>query len=338
MKTSDFHYDLPKDLIAQRPVDKRDSSRLLVLERGTGSISHRSFADLLDLIPEGDLVVANNTRVLPARLIGRRETGGKVEFLLHKRLGQGKWEVIVKPSRRIRENDRVEFGNGVSGKVRERLEEGKRIVVFSKPVEEWLDAVGSMPLPPYIRRQADEKDRDTYQTVYAQNPGAVAAPTAGLHFTPELLSSLEAQGIGMAHVCLHVGLGTFRPVHAENMEDHRVESEWAQLNEDAADRINASRESGAKVWAVGTTSVRTLEAFAGQGRVQAQAREIDLYIHPPFNFQIVDRLITNFHLPCSSLLALVCAFGGYDRVMEAYRVAVREGYRFYSYGDAMAIV
>ncbi len=337
MKTADFSYNLPQELIAQYPLKKRDESRLLVLHRESDAIEHLGFREIVRYLCPGDVLVVNDTKVIPARLLGRKPTGGKVEVFLHKRLDALRWEAMVKPGARVRVGQAIVL-DGVEAEVVEWGSDGKRILEFSKPSEEWLDQAGRIPLPPYIDRPPAEADKEAYQTVYAQKPGAVAAPTAGLHFTHGLLREIESAGIAIRHVTLHVGMGTFRPVHAENIEDHQVESEWAELSQNTASAIAESKGRGGRIIAVGTTTVRTLEAFGRNGGPMPGAGPIDLFIHPPFPFKVVDRMITNFHLPCSSLLALVCAFAGHDAVMGAYEAAIAEKYRFFSYGDAMMIV
>lgn len=282
-------------------------------------------------------MVANNTKVIPARLLGRKVTGGKVEVLLHKRLDARTWEAMVKPGAKVHLGQSILLHN-VEAKVVEWGTAGKRVLQFSKPAEEWLEQTGQIPLPPYIERSPTTEDTIAYQTVYAEKPGAVAAPTAGLHFTPELLQKIRLRGVGTHYVTLHVGMGTFRPVHTEEIEDHKVESEWAELPKETCDAIVKSKSNGGRIFGVGTTTVRTLEAFGRERVLTPSAGPVDLFIFPPFQFRIVDCLITNFHLPCSSLLSLVCAFGGYEAVMRAYEIAVREKYRFYSYGDAMLII
>ncbi len=337
MKTSDFFFALPKEQIAQHPAAKRDESRLLVLDRATGAIEHRRFRDVLGYLAPHDVLVANDTKVIPARLWGRKITGGKVEVLLHKRLDSHRWEAMVKPGAKVHIGQTILLQN-VEAKVVEWGEAGKRVLQFSKPAEEWLEQAGQIPLPPYIERPPTEADRTAYQTVYAEKPGAVAAPTAGLHFTPALLQEIKLRGVSTHHVTLHVGMGTFRPVHTEKIKDHKVESEWADLPQETCEAIAQGRNHGGRIFGVGTTTVRTLEAFGREGTLKPSTGPIDLFIFPPFRFRIVDCLITNFHLPCSSLLSLVCAFGGYEFVMRAYETAVREKYRFYSYGDAMLVL
>ncbi len=347
MNVADFDFDLPAERIAQRPAARRDQSRMLVLDRGTGALRHRRFSDLLELLHPGDLLVLNDTRVLPARLVGHKPSGGRVELLLVEPVEPGapggEWRCLLKASRKPAPGSSIEFGQGLTARVLERDPLGWRVqwVAAEGRVEQRLEELGRPPLPPYIRRDAerlDPSDRERYQTVFARRPGAVAAPTAGLHFTEELLRRLEAAGISQTYLTLHVGPGTFQPVTAEQVEDHRIHSEWFELPASAAAAIEAARRRSGRVIAVGTTVVRTLEARArGRGRVAAGSDRCSLFIYPGFRFRVIDALITNFHLPRSTLLMLVSAFAGRDRVLAAYRRAVEEGYRFYSYGDAMLI-
>ncbi len=335
MLTSDFEYDLPASSIAQEPAP-RGESRLLVLDR-TGPDRHARVSDLPRLLRPGDLLVLNDTRVIPARLYGRSAGGGKMEILLVEPLAEREWDALVKPGRRARPGARFEIGEGLTAVVIDRLEDGRFRLRFSEPVEPHLERLGHIPLPPYIHRPDTPEDRERYQTVYARRPGAVAAPTAGLHFSEELLREIEAAGIEIARVTLHVGIGTFKPVSAERIEEHRMERERYEIGEETAEAVRRARESGRRIVAVGTTVVRTLEgaARAGGGEVRAGEGSTDLFITPGFSFQVVDALLTNFHLPRSTLLMLVSAFAGRERVLAAYNEAVREGYRFYSYGDAM---
>lgn len=343
LNVDDFDYLLPDELIAQRPAPERDASRLMVLRREHASIEHRRFHDVVDCLSAPDLLVVNNTRVMRARLHGRREpSGGRVEMLLLRPRVDGAWEALLRPGRRMTPGAVVVVADGVlRAEVLERLPDGVFAVRLAAPngVLAALDSVGEMPLPPYIDRDADDDDAERYQCVYASRDGAVAAPTAGLHFTPALMDSLTGAGVGVAEVTLHVGLGTFRPLQDGPLADVRLHSEWADLSSEAADAVNAARGAGGRVVAVGTTSVRTLESAAGDtGGVSAGAGDTDLFIHPGYGFRAVDALVTNFHLPKSSLLMLVAAFAGYDFMRAAYEVAVRERYRFYSYGDAMLIL
>lgn len=338
MLTRDFDYDLPPASIAQEPAP-RGESRLLVLDR-QGSDRYARVRDLPRLLRPGDLLVLNDTRVIPARLHGRSAGGGKMEILLLERLADREWEALVKPGRRARTGSLIQIEEGLAAEVVDKREDGpshRYRLRFSEPIEPHLDRLGHIPLPPYIHRPDTPEDRERYQTVFARRPGAVAAPTAGLHFTAELLREIEAAGVETARVTLHVGLGTFKPVAAERVEEHRMESERYEIGEEAADAVRRARTAGRRIVAVGTTVVRTLEsaAKAGDGEVRAGSGATELFITPGFRFQAVDALLTNFHLPCSTLLMLVSALAGRERVLAAYAEAVREGYRFYSYGDAM---
>ena len=339
MKTSDFNYDLPQDLIAQTPLDRRDSSRLLVLDRNTGAREHRHFSDIGDYLVPGDLLVLNDSRVIPARLLGVRETGGAAELLLLNEKEDGRWECLARPGRRLRTGARVIFGNGdLVGVVDEVLEDGNRIVRFEYEgiFLEVLERLGKMPLPPYIKKEL--KDGERYQTVYSKNPGSAAAPTAGLHFTPELLGSLRSKGVELCFLTLHVGLGTFRPVKEEDIEDHLMHEEYCVVSREAADRINAAKREGRRVVACGTTSCRTLEALSAEdGSIAPFSGNINIFIYPGYQFKCIDALITNFHLPESTLIMLVSAFAGREKILEAYREAVEMRYRFFSFGDAMFI-
>ena len=346
MKTSDFDYDLPPDRIAQTPAEPRDAARLLVLRRDREGVEHRAVRDLPDLLAPGDVLVVNDTRVIPARVFGRKERGGgAAELLLLEELPGGDWDVLLRARRRPRPGDRIVLPGGATatliadgelGRARARIE-------APGPVLDWLERFGAPPLPPYIRRERNDArradDRERYQTIYAARPGAVAAPTAGLHFTPELFQRLAGRGIERVAVTLHVGLGTFRPVAAENAEDHRMEAERYEVTVEAAARINAARDAGGRIVAVGSTSVRTLETVAdAEGRARAASGRSDLFIRPGHRFRLVDAMLTNFHLPRSTLLMMVAALAGRERVLAAYREAVAAGYRFYSYGDAMLIL
>ena len=340
MKLSDFMYDLPEERIAQTPVEPRDHSRLMVLHRNDGSIEHRHFYDIIDYLNPGDALVINETRVIPARLIGERPSGGACEILLLKQLAPKKWEAIVRPGKKLRTGAQVRFGGGrLVATIAEVKEDGGRIVDFAceGTMEAALDELGEMPLPPYIHEKL--ADRERYQTVYARQEGSAAAPTAGLHFTPELMERIRAKGVDIVPVLLHVGLGTFRPVKVENVEEHEMHSEYYEVSPDAARRINAARERGGRVIAVGTTSVRSLESAAANGQLQPQERSsTKLFIMPGYEFKVVDAMITNFHVPRSTLLMLVSAFSGRENVMAAYEEAKRENYRFFSFGDAMLLV
>lgn len=342
MKLSDFMYDLPEDRIAQTPVEPRDHSRLMVLHRDTGAIEHRHFYDVIDYLNPGDCLVVNETKVIPARLYGVRSggsaNGGACEVLLLKQLGPKTWETLVRPGKKLKPGAEVTFGDGqLRCRVLENTDVGGRVVQFEceGSFEAALDALGEMPLPPYIHEKL--KDRDRYQTVYARCDGSAAAPTAGLHFTPQLLARIREKGVEIVPVLLHVGLGTFRPVKAENIEDHEMHTEYFEVSDDAAARINAARERGGRIVAVGTTSVRTLESAAEDGRLRAMRGDTNIFIRPGYRWQMVDALITNFHLPGSTLIMLVSAFYDRERVLDAYRIAVEEQYRFFSFGDAMFI-
>lgn len=341
MRLSDFDYDLPRELIAQKPVEPRDASRLMVVDRRSGAIAHRCFRDLPEYLRPGDALVINETRVMPARLLGSRErTGGAMEVLLLKRLGKDRWETLVKPGKKARPGERIVFGDGLLvATVVGPTDFGGRVLDFSYEgvFENLLDRLGQMPLPPYIHEQLDEPER--YQTVYAREWGSAAAPTAGLHFTPELLDRLTGQGVEVHRIVLHVGLGTFRPVEVEDPTQHRMHSEFYHVSPEAAAGINAVRARGGRVVAVGTTSVRTLETAADDsGTVHPGQGWTDIFIYPGYRFKVVDSLITNFHLPKSTLLMLVSALAGRDLIMTAYREAVARRYRFFSFGDAMLIL
>jgi S-adenosylmethionine:tRNA ribosyltransferase-isomerase len=343
LRIESFDYDLPQEAIAQEPLPDRDASRLMVLDRASGAIEHRAFRDLPDLLRPGDLLVVNRSRVFPARLLGRRRGGGGAEVLLVRPQEGGEWEALVRPGRKLRAGDRVELADGFAVEILSEsvgAERRRRVRVLSPPgdPEAAVERVGHVPLPPYVRRADHEHDRVRYQTVYARERGSVAAPTAGLHFTEELLRRLSARGIRRADVVLHVGPGTFRPVTAAEVEAHRVEPEPYVLPPETAAAIAETRRHGGRVVAVGTTTARVLESRWGEGgSVSAGSGETDLVIVPGFAFKVVDELITNFHLPRSSLLLLVCAFAGRETVLHAYAEAVRCGYRFYSYGDAMLL-
>lgn len=340
MKVADFDYDLPQELIAQHPLEPRDSSRLMVLDRQTQTIEHHIFHELPRFLRAGDVLVLNNTRVIPARLIGeKQETQAKIELLLLKRLEQDIWEVLVKPGKRLKVGQWVSFGGGaLTAELLEILPDGNRRVRFSYQgvFEEVLDRLGTMPLPPYITEQLDDQER--YQTVYAQERGSAAAPTAGLHFTPELLSALKEQGVEIVDILLHVGLGTFRPVKVEDVDQHKMHSEYYRVTKEAAEEINRAKAEGRRVIAVGTTVIRTLETAGSTGTLQAGEGWTNIFIYPGYTFKIADALITNFHFPRSTLLMLVSAFADRDFIIRAYQLAVRERYRFYSFGDAMLII
>ena len=340
-RTSDFDYPLPPDRIAQEPLPDRAASRLLVLERATGAIRHRLFRDIGDLMAAEDVLVLNTSRVIPARLHGKRETGNVAEILLVRELPDRTWLAMGHPGGKLKPGRTVRFGSDSAVEIIEMLGGGLRRVKFlgSLDARGTLEKYGEVPLPPYIRRPPGPADRERYQTVYAEHDGSVAAPTAGLHFTPELLEALRAKGVAVTTLDLHIGPGTFKPVEVDDPAAHRMHPEPYFIPEESAEIINRARGAGGRAWSVGTTVVRALEtAVDPRGRVRPGAGETSLFIHPPYHFEVVDRLLTNFHLPRSTLLMLVCAFGGYENVMRAYREAVEQGYRFYSYGDAMVVV
>ena len=340
MKTSDFYFDLPQELIAQDPLEDRSSSRLLVMNKETGAIEHHIFREIINYLNPGDCLVINDTKVIPARLYGSKVgTDAKIEILLLKRKENDVWETLVKPGKKAKPGTRMSFGDGLlMGEVLDVVEEGNRLIQFSYEgiFEEILDKLGQMPLPPYITHQL--KDKNRYQTVYAKHDGSAAAPTAGLHFTPELLATLEEKGVKIAHVTLHVGLGTFRPVKVENVTDHHMHSEFYIVEESQAKLINDTKAAGGRIISVGTTSCRTLESAADEnGVVRAGSGWTDIFIYPGYRFKVLDCLITNFHLPESTLLMLVSALAGKEHILNAYETAVRERYRFFSFGDAMLI-
>ena len=340
LKKEDFYFDLPEELIAKDPLEDRSSSRLLVLDKETGEVDHHVFKDIVGYLNPGDCLVINDTKVIPARLIGEREgTGAKVEVLLLKRNENDIWETLVKPGRKAKPGTKLVFGNGLlHAEVLEVVEEGNRMIQFHYEgiFEEILDQLGQMPLPPYITHQLEDKNR--YQTVYAKHTGSAAAPTAGLHFTPELLKEIEEKGVDIARVTLHVGLGTFRPVKVENILEHHMHSEFYQIDQNAADKINRAKENGHRVICVGTTSCRTVESAADEnGRLHECSGWTEIFIYPGYKFKILDCLITNFHLPESTLIMLVSALAGREHVLAAYEEAIKERYRFFSFGDAMFI-
>ena len=343
MLRSDFYYDLPKELIAQHPLDQRDHSRLMTLDRKTGEISHRHFYDLPSLLKPGDLLVVNNSRVIPARIYGtKKDTGSHVEFLLLEQKEQDVWEILVKPGKKAKLGVQYTFGDGLlEAEVLDIFEDGNRLVRFShapsRDIYSILDEIGQMPLPPYITEKLEDKER--YQTVYSKEEGSAAAPTAGLHFTPELMDKIRAMGVNIAEVTLHVGLGTFRPVKEDNVLDHKMHSEHYHISAETAKLINETHKNGGRVIAVGTTSCRTLESVATFfGEIKEADGWTDIFIYPGDPFKCIDGLITNFHLPESTLIMLVSALAGYDHIMNAYHVAVQEKYRFFSFGDAMLIL
>ena len=339
LKKSDFYYDLPERLIAQTPIEPRDCSRMLVFHRGDGTIEHRHFYDLLEYLRAGDVLVINNTRVLPARIYGNKKSGARIELLLHKRLSLTDWEVLARPSRKAEPGTEIVFSDRLKAVVIGRGEEGLRTVRFSFDgvFEDLLSQVGEMPLPHYIHEKLE--DRERYQTVYAKENGSSAAPTAGLHFTPALMDKLSASGVEIVKVLLHIGLGTFRPVKAENITDHKMHSEYYSVSEQAAERLNLAKKEGRRIIAVGTTSVRVLESSTGNdGMIHAGSGETSVFIYPPYEFKSVDGLITNFHLPESTLIMLVSAFIGRERALNMYRTAVEKEYRFFSFGDATLLI
>ncbi len=339
MKTHDFYYDLPEELIAQTPLEKRDSSRLMTLDRKTGEVEHKHFYDIIDYLNPGDCLVMNDSRVLPARLLGHRPTGGAVEVLLLRDLGSKRWECLCKPGKKMQPGNEVIFGDGeLTATVREVREDGNRVVEFYYEgiFLEVLERLGKMPLPPYIKEELQDQER--YQTVYSRELGSAAAPTAGLHFTQELLEKIRAKGVKTAFVTLHVGLGTFRPVKAEEVLEHHMHSELCMMNEETAKLLNETKASGGRIVCVGTTSCRTLESLVNNdGSFEAKSRWTDIFIYPGYIFKAMDALITNFHLPESTLVMLVSAFAGREHVLNAYRIAVENRYRFFSFGDAMYI-
>ena len=341
MKRQDFYYDLPQELIAQDPLEDRSSSRLLVLDKKTGETQHHTFREVINYLNPGDCLVINDTKVIPARLIGaKEETGAKIEVLLLKRGQDDVWETLVKPGRKAKPGTRISFGDGLlKGEVIDVVDEGNRLIRFEYDgiFEEILDRLGQMPLPPYITHQL--KDKDRYNTVYAAHEGSAAAPTAGLHFTPELLEEISRKGVDIARVTLHVGLGTFRPVKVDEVENHHMHSEFYMISEEAAEKINAAKARGGRVICVGTTSCRTIESAADEeGHLKACSGWTEIFIYPGYTFKVLDGMITNFHLPESTLIMLVSALAGREHVLAAYEEAVRERYRFFSFGDAMLII
>lgn len=342
MKTSDFYFELPQELIAQDPLEERCASRLLVLDKETGAMQHRYFYEIVDYLKDGDCLVLNNTKVIPARLYGVREsTGAMIELLLLRRRENNVWETLVKPGKKAKPGTKIVFGDGIlTGEVIDIVEEGNRLIRFSYEgiFEELLDRLGQMPLPPYITHEL--KDKNRYQTVYAKHDGSAAAPTAGLHFTPELLQKARKKGVQIAEVTLHVGLGTFRPVKVKDVTQHHMHSEFYEVTEEAAEIIRTAKAAGGRVLCVGTTSCRTIESVASrfEGEIRACSGWTDIFIYPGYEFSLMDGLITNFHLPESTLLMLVSALAGRDHILEAYDEAVRERYRFFSFGDAMLIL
>ena len=345
MKTSDFDYELPENLIAQFPTQKRSESKMLVLDKSKQSLEHKHFYDIIDYLTDNDILVLNNTKVIPARLFGTKETGAKIEVFLLKDLKNGRWEVLMKPAKRVHLNDKIKISDELSVIAKEQMEDGKRIVeiVCDGDIYDLLNKYGNIPLPPYIERKmtSDEikkLDYNRYQTVYAKKEGSVAAPTAGLHFTEEILQKLKNKGVTVCYVTLNVGLGTFRPVKCDDITEHKMDSEEFEISEETAKIITEGKANGKNIVAVGTTSVRTLEtAYAQFGEIKACKSSSRLFIYPPYEFKVIDKLITNFHLPKSTLIMLVSAFAGKDFVFRAYKTAVENNYRFYSYGDCMFI-
>lgn len=342
MKTSDFDYHLPESSIAQTPAEPRDSSRLLILNRESGGLEHKIFRDVIDYLKPNDLLVLNQTRVIPARIFAKKETGGKVELLLLRRRDALTWESLV-GGKGLRVGTKVQIENGPQAEILEILEGSERLIKFSEPIEPYFSKVGNVPLPPYIHEKLSDPER--YQTVFAKEPGSAAAPTAGLHFTSQLLDQLKEKGVKVAYVTLHVGLDTFAPVTEDSPEEHKIHTEWCELSKETADLINQTKESGGRVVAVGTTSVRTLESAGRKSSIANRQSSIepftgptDIYILPGYQFKVVDVMITNFHLPKSTLIMLVSAFAGREKILSAYETAIKEGYRFYSFGDAMLIV
>ena len=338
MNTKDFYYDLPQERIAQVPLKDRSKSRLLDFDKNTGEVRHRIFEDIVEDFGENDVLILNNTRVLPARMFGvKEETGAKIEILLTKRMDLKTWEVMAKPAKRLKKGSRVRFSDRLCAEVIQEHEEGLRILEFEYEgvFEEIIDEIGTMPLPPYIREKLSDQER--YQTVYSKVKGSSAAPTAGLHFTNEILERLEKKGVQIEYVTLHVGLGTFKTVSVEDVENHTMHSEYYRIEEDVAERINLAKAQGKKITCVGTTSVRTVESAAVDGRLEKLEGETQIFIYPPYEFKIVDALVTNFHLPESTLIMLISAFSDREKILSAYRIAVEEEYRFFSFGDAMYI-
>jgi S-adenosylmethionine:tRNA ribosyltransferase-isomerase len=340
-RTSDYDFDLPHDLIAQRPLARRDASRLMVVDRATGEIQHKTFADIAQLVAPSDVLVVNRTRVIRARLLGSRASGAPAEILLLKPLGDGRYETMVSPGGKLKPGRRVTIAPGFEAEILEVTERRTRVVRLESelPLDEAIERHGHVPLPPYIERPDVSDDAERYQTVFAREKGSVAAPTAGLHFTPELLTAIAERGVATAEILLHVGAGTFKPVEVDDPSAHVMHEEWYRVSPEGARTINDRRAAGGRVWAVGTTTVRTLETAAGDdGRIRDGEGETRIFIRPGHRFRAVDRIVTNFHLPRSTLIMLVAAFAGYELTMRAYREAVAERYRFYSYGDAMAII
>lgn len=341
-RTSHYDFELPRELIAQHPLAERDASRLMVVDRATQTISHRAFRDIADLVAPHDVLVVNRTRVMRARLLGSRASGAPAEILLLKPLGGGRYEAMVSPGAKLRPGRYVEIAPGFTAEILEITERRTRVVQLTSaamPVEAAIERFGHVPLPPYMERADAAEDNERYQTVFARESGSVAAPTAGLHFTDALLARLATKGVARAEILLHVGAGTFKPVEVDDPADHMMHEEWYSISQEAARTINERRAAGGKVWAVGTTSVRTLESAVDEnGVIRAGESETRIFIRPPYRFRAVDRIVTNFHLPRSTLIMLVAAFAGFDLTMRAYQMAIAERYRFYSYGDAMTLL
>ena len=337
---SSYWYNLPKELIAQHPKEKRSESRLLYLNKNSENISHHKFTDILDILTPNDLLVINITKVIPARLFGKKTTGAEVEIFLLNQIANDRWECLVKPGRRLKKGAEVIFSENFIGRIIDYAEDGNRIIEFSWQGDFWenLEKMGKMPLPPYIQREATEDDKRTYQTVFAQNRGSVAAPTAGLHFTDELLNKIRKKGVTICEVILQVGLGTFRPVKSENIKDHKMHSEYCTVPPKTAKIINSAKKDNKRVIAVGTTTTRTLESFTENGILLSGSKWTDIFIYPGEKLQMIDGLLTNFHMPESTLMMLVSAFAGHENIMSAYKIAVQQNYRFFSYGDAMLIL
>jgi len=338
-KRSSYYYDLPEKLIAQFPVVNRSESRLMLLNRNNGKITHNTFPDLTTYLLPNDILVINRTKVIPARLYGKKDSGAQVEILLLNQENENLWQCLVKPGKKLKPGDSIKFSDLLSAKILDYSSEGSRIIEFDYEGDFWkiLEEIGKMPLPPYIRRESVEEDKRNYQTVYAHERGSVAAPTAGLHFTEEILNIIRNMGIEILEVVLHVGLGTFRPVKSENIADHKMHSEHCRISDETAVKINQAKLNGQRIIAVGTTTTRTLESFAVDGKLNSGSHWTDIFIYPGRKLQIIDGLLTNFHMPESTLLMLVSAFAGYKNIMNAYKIAVDEKYRFFSYGDAMFI-
>jgi len=339
-KKSSYWYDLPVELIAQHPKDKRSESRMLVLDKEDGSIKHERFINIIDHLKPTDILVVNNTKVIPARLFGSKTTGAKVEVFLLEQKTENRWECLVKPGRKLQTGAEIIFSDQFKGKIVDHADEGGRIIEFYWKGDFWdiLDNLGNVPLPPYIRRESTKKDKETYQTVYAQERGSVAAPTAGLHFTKSLMQQIKEKGIEILEVVLHVGLGTFRPVKTDDIKDHTMHSEHCQISEGVALKINQAKIDGRRIIAVGTTTTRTLESFAENGQLNSGSHWTNIFLYPGQDIQIIDGLVTNFHMPESTLMMLVSAFAGYENIMNAYKIAVSKKYKFFSYGDSMLIL